>query len=268
MATVDNANTGAPAEPNVYQEAEKLLKIAEQWEEKCETRERRLELVRLLAIMATFTLIIAGFGLYYGIKNEDWEYRAVVIAVVAVNMSGMAYYWLYIWGKSRRLLERDQRALYEIVDMLREVEKGIAERYQLSSLERAEFRIRLSRFDIGPGRIRPKKPTVADYWHWWWNGADTGKPNETGDGVIWVIMPVFFALIGLLIWSIGTIWNVEWRPESWGTFVAAWLGLPVGAGIAGGLVSLVFFVIVMTWRKLFGLGVPGQRKKPSSVSCI
>jgi hypothetical protein len=50
-----------------------------------------------------------------------------------------------------RALRRDRRALHSIVDMLREVENSTNSSGGMSTLERAEFRIRLARFDIGPG---------------------------------------------------------------------------------------------------------------------
>ena len=49
----------------------------------------------------------------------------------------------------KQRLKRDQRAMENIIELLRETEGVIAKKDAWSALERAHFRIRLSRFDIG-----------------------------------------------------------------------------------------------------------------------
>ena len=52
-------------------------------------------------------------------------------------------------NKLRGMLKRDSRARASIVELLRETEGYIAKEENWSTLERAYFRIRLSRFEIG-----------------------------------------------------------------------------------------------------------------------
>jgi len=56
---------------------------------------------------------------------------------------------------------RDYRAFHEIVDMLRELLPAMENKKRVSNLERAAFRIRLSRLDIGPGQY-PAESNISD----------------------------------------------------------------------------------------------------------
>ena len=151
MATAnDEPGLGHEEPRKLYQEADKLLGLAERLQEKCEEYERRswsLLAMGVIAAMliATLAILVSPLPLFSG----PFLYALVGLACVFVFALGCGLYLARV--ELQRQLRRERRALHGIVDMLREVEKGVAERNNLSALERAEFRIRLSRFDIGPG---------------------------------------------------------------------------------------------------------------------
>ena len=158
MSTVnDEPLIGREEGRKLYEESDKLLSLAETLQEKCEQHDRRWWL--LTAIHVSIFLPCFAFALYFifralPFRLEDlvyngWMWGALLAFLYLVAGTAYAY---YMRERIDRKLARERRALHSIVDLLRDLEKGIAEKNNLSSLERAEFRIRLSRFDIGPGR--------------------------------------------------------------------------------------------------------------------
>jgi uncharacterized membrane protein len=134
----------------LYQESEKLLRLAEELQDKCEQYERRVWM--LLLIGATLIVLLLMFSNYLvSAFPPDSVYRTLVTFLPYLYFSATGASLTYMYARIRRQAVRERRALHSIVDMLRGLEKGIAEKNNLSTLERAEFRIRLSRFDIGPG---------------------------------------------------------------------------------------------------------------------
>lgn len=134
----------------LHEEANKLLLLAEGFQDKCEQYERSLWMLLATGVSMFAVLLLAGMYLGSAVSDDSvfrrwaWPLESLYsLAVVAF------LYWMA--EKTRRKMARERRALHSIVDMLRGLEKGIAEKDSLSTLERAEFRIRLSRFDIGPG---------------------------------------------------------------------------------------------------------------------
>jgi hypothetical protein len=131
----------------LFPEAEKLLRMAEELNENCERQERRLYMYGFSVVSAIVAIISVLFTFREMFNNQGNASLIVLILFYTVAMLAAGTFLVMRVLKRRR---RDQRALYEIVDMLRELEHSMMEREQVSQLERAEFRIRLSRFDIGP----------------------------------------------------------------------------------------------------------------------
>jgi ABC-type multidrug transport system fused ATPase/permease subunit len=160
MATVDKQSGSDQRWPdNAHQEAEKLLTLAEALDAKCQNRESQIA-VFSLQVATGFSLVVLLVGilwatLFRGPSSETWMLTWASIAVVC--SAAIIFFALQHRSRMRRHLQRDQRALYQIVGMLRELESAISERDNLSALERAEFRIRLSRFDIGPDYYHPQR---------------------------------------------------------------------------------------------------------------
>lgn len=133
-------------------EMETLLDLAEELHEKSERAASRIARFRLMELLLG-TLSIAAFaGFLDPILGSDRIFLTVRITAAIT----FCYIGLVEVVMTRRLVgrrRRDLRALYEIVDILREVERAMADRGRWSHLQRAKFRIRLSRFDIGPDSI-------------------------------------------------------------------------------------------------------------------
>jgi hypothetical protein len=152
MATVDKARESAPLPENAAQEVEKLLTLAEGLEQRCESWERQITWM----LAATVALLGLAFPVVVRLVVPRTEGGGtVLVQVVSGVITGGSAALMFIFAlqvvlRMKRHLRRDQRALYEIVGMLREIESALAQRNQLSALERAEIRIRLARFDIGP----------------------------------------------------------------------------------------------------------------------
>lgn len=143
----------------LYEESDKLLRLAEGLQEKCEQYERNWWLQ--VAVHSSMFLLCLASTFYFTIhavlsRQEDavlngWMWASAAALALLYIIVGTIYLG-YARARIDRQLAREKRALHSIVDLLRDLEKGIAEQGNLSTLERAAFRIRLSRFDIGPGK--------------------------------------------------------------------------------------------------------------------
>lgn len=150
MSTVNRKprQTGGSLPP-FYERADKLLRLAEQLQDKCDQYASRLE-----TGLASGVILTAAFvgAMAYLIPHAPVDERGYLWAACAGLYSVAVVGYLYLWrGRIRERLARDERAMLRIVDMLREIEPGMVGGDTLSTLEQIEFRIRLSRFDIGPG---------------------------------------------------------------------------------------------------------------------
>lgn len=145
-------------------EAERLLKLAEDLQSKCEeTREamrqdERRSLLRFLAIATIAGLVMA----YYSAPTiqDSIALTFVVLFVIPLVLSALGSWIKRTLGmtelKSR--LRHDEHALFEVVALLHEKQATLAESEGWSTLQQAELRVRLSRFDIGcaGGRGTPR----------------------------------------------------------------------------------------------------------------
>jgi len=133
----------------LYEEADKLLRLAEELQDKCEQYERRLWMLVAICLMMT---VFAAAGASLAIALPKDSFYRTLLTPGGILVAIAPFYLYYVIARTSGPLRRERRALHSIVDMLRGLEKGIAEKNNLSTLERAEFRIRLSRLDIGPGQ--------------------------------------------------------------------------------------------------------------------
>jgi hypothetical protein len=146
MATADEERQAQPA---TYKEAEKLLEMAERLEKDCLEQERLIS--RWWMIGSTIVAVFISFIFCaWAIETFGNTMKIVMVSTVIVYSTIMGWYFLQMLRKRTRQLHKDQRALFELLNMLRDIEEAVAERNNVSAIERAEFRIRLSRFDIGP----------------------------------------------------------------------------------------------------------------------
>jgi hypothetical protein len=146
MAT-DTKTTNVGPDELTSKEFQRLLQIAEALEKDAERNQTRLQwyFFSLLLVVGVCGLGILGVGLL------AWQSTvAEVLACFILGLIGGAFLTHVLVGliRVRRLLARDRIAVYEIIAPLRELERAIAERNNLSALERLELRVRLARFDV------------------------------------------------------------------------------------------------------------------------
>ncbi|HSN98208.1 MAG TPA: hypothetical protein VLS89_07915 [Candidatus Nanopelagicales bacterium] len=140
-------------------ESERLLALAESLLEK---REQTLMSIKKYESRSTFgslfSFIVAlSVGVYFGEFSMNSSPMKGLILGVLVLFAGIVLFQIpsVVSGKSsdlaalRASLRRDERALFEVVAILRESQGGLSETEHWSTLQQAEFRIRLARFDIG-----------------------------------------------------------------------------------------------------------------------
>jgi hypothetical protein len=150
MATADKElSTAEDKASTLHEVAEKLLRLAERLQGQCEGAELRV--VKASWILAGLLLtVVCGFGFWRFWSSGPSEYLWL-IALPPLYACAAGGYFLSMRFKTKRRLQNDRRAVHAIVDMLRDIESAIAQQNNLTALERAEFQIRLARFDIGPG---------------------------------------------------------------------------------------------------------------------
>jgi hypothetical protein len=132
---------------------EKLLVLAEQLQRQSE--ETSMQFTKQI-LFTGFALAVGCSSILLGAMRFDFIWKLginalpVLVLLVACVMLGITYVQLISLKASRRV-RRDRRALAEIVELLRETSGVIARRDAWSKLDEAEFRIRLSRFDVERG---------------------------------------------------------------------------------------------------------------------
>jgi len=131
--------------PSDQRELNDLLELAERIQTSYENATRVEVLLRLLeavllvgAIAGIVTAIDAGEALHLSLGTAITV--ACVLYLVAIDALLVKRY--------RRRSLRDHRALNEVVDLLREFQSVSFVDEEWTALQRAEFKIRLSRFEI------------------------------------------------------------------------------------------------------------------------
>lgn len=136
--------TNAARGSDLRSEFENMLLLAEKLQETCDRSAFRQQFFSFIGGSVMF--ITLGGGLYFALQSPDWRLVFLVAPIFLISALLLAL----IQSGPKRRLERDKRALGAIVNLLRETEAGIAYQGILSTFEMAQFRIRLSRFDLGP----------------------------------------------------------------------------------------------------------------------
>jgi hypothetical protein len=127
-----------------------ILALAEELQSKLDIYSVRLLLNRVIqaSLIIVFSLIGGGLSQTLWVKNSpDMAHFIYVLLGVICSIYVIAFEFSI--RRYRRTVQRDRRALDSLVSLLRETEESIAKRNQWSSLQKAEFKIRLSRFEIG-----------------------------------------------------------------------------------------------------------------------
>lgn len=128
--------------PDVRQELESMVRLAEDIQRRCDEEDGRRQLYTVFTTSLFFGGISASA---YFIVNSRWPVVPyIVVPLVLTTLLLQARIQL----GPRRRLERDRRALREIVSLLRETEQALGHQGAFLPFEQAQLRIRLSRFDL------------------------------------------------------------------------------------------------------------------------
>ena len=125
---------------------EKLLSLAEDLKEKCDKTKNRITYYRILQITFVITFMLWTFWvLFYNLTENKY---LVVIAGLSGSILAIFSFQYVLINDDRKKYLGDKSALSEVLQLLRETSNVIAEQEKWSVLSRAEFRIRLSRFNL------------------------------------------------------------------------------------------------------------------------
>ena len=135
------------------EDLESLLKLAEELKEKCdfaEAKGRKFRYLQLIFLLGSFYLFLSSifFG-YSTIVTTAYDLILRILFIVG-GIVGLANILLYnsFYKRYKKIYLSDKLALEEVLQLLRETSNIIAEQEEWSVLSRAEFRIRLSRFNL------------------------------------------------------------------------------------------------------------------------
>ncbi|WP_170319662.1 hypothetical protein [Polyangium spumosum] len=163
MPSSHSHSTEEPKEkPVSFDELQALLTLAERLQESVDAKRLRLTIlwgcIFLLPPSAIF-LSVSGALLADKIipdARTTIAYAAVFTAIIATGLG--ALHWIILLSRTRALLDRDNRALADVADMLREAGGALGK--DLSSVGRFIMRVQTWRLDIGvnPDPNAPRPP--------------------------------------------------------------------------------------------------------------
>lgn len=135
--------------PNVtFEDVKEMLRLAEGLQEKCESLSQRM-LFWMLEMASSLLFAVGCLVSAVMDRDEILVGFRLLFGFFAFFSLPMLIYGLFNFYSVRADRRRDRRALFAIVDMLREVDGPLTEPW--SALQTAEFRIRMARLVIGPG---------------------------------------------------------------------------------------------------------------------
>jgi hypothetical protein len=127
-------------------EMRRLLSLAETIQVSLDAASRRVAYWRTIQAAAVLVAVAtAGVGLATSSSSSLRVSLLIAAVTVGATYAGMVN---RLVQRAVMQADRDRRALSQVVDLLRETEGSFAKKEHWSTLERAEFRIRLSRFDV------------------------------------------------------------------------------------------------------------------------
>lgn len=136
----------------VLPQFDKLLKMAEDLQEKIDHFVLQRTWFLMLNAAAFLAVCVASVYALTSLKLDFNSFAVFASSLMMfIFMCTSVVLAKTMMDRMNRQEKRDRKALFSIVDMLREIEPIIAEKEELSTLEHAEIRIRLARLDIGPG---------------------------------------------------------------------------------------------------------------------
>ena len=131
------------------EDLESLLKLAEDLKENIDNnfQIKYLQIYRFIQIALGSFFLISFYFLIFESKLANEFNRTINLISYSISLATFIFCEFQIRTIKKQSLP-DKLALREVLQLLREVHGTIAKREDWSILKRAEFRIRLSRFDL------------------------------------------------------------------------------------------------------------------------
>ena len=182
---VTPAVSDSPPDPQSA-EVQKLLELAEKLQDRCNRGSRNTQLVIALAI-----LIAAGALMSTAVAWHDLGTLLFPLLIAGFAVAAIFYLYIAALRPLQVSGKHDRRALNEVVRILRESVPPVIRKQNWSMLQIADFKIRLSRFDIGPldtnhGSLFPETvdelfSRVEGLWHLDYSfGAEDARIDREG----------------------------------------------------------------------------------------
>jgi uncharacterized membrane protein (DUF485 family) len=128
---------------------EKLLILAEDLKKSCDEKKTFIKRQKTIRIVGIFTISVLIFLLFLYLPTLNIGTGAISAIILAILGFAVSYVMTTpSVSDAKRQYLSDKLALTEVLQLLRETSDIIAEKENWSVLSRAEFRIRLSRFNL------------------------------------------------------------------------------------------------------------------------
>jgi len=128
--------------PEVTSELRRLLDLADEIQTKYDLATRRKSELFAREVVAVIIGVVSA-----GVVATTLSLGLVMGAGILAGVLGILVLEETLRSRLQRQADQEERALGEVISIVREVEMAMAYEEDWSPLERAEFRIRLSRFD-------------------------------------------------------------------------------------------------------------------------
>lgn len=133
---------------------ENLLKLAEELKEKCDSAKTKINRIKYIQLAISIgTVYLLSYSTYSFLSNSFFtkSYESIFVTFFLI-VAIMGLVGIFIASFNMKDMKKtyffDKLALSEVLQLLRETSTVIAEQENWSVLSRAEFRIRLSRFNL------------------------------------------------------------------------------------------------------------------------
>ena len=141
-STLDAKTLYAISEKDV----ESLLRLAEDLQKEYNDEKRSISRAKTIISMAGIIMVSMLLLVFFADRIFKDILNQVIAAFVVTAISVASAYSMTVLRFT--INSSSRRSLREVVELLREIEPTVAMRFNWSVLKRAEFRIRLSRFEI------------------------------------------------------------------------------------------------------------------------
>ncbi len=146
VALVDGTDDEVIAQPG---DSQRMLALAESLQARLYVQATQRFRLRV-GLMVSFAIWASMlFVLSVGVGPSATNQLLLVLMTLLIGGTTIALEYV-VYDRTQKVLVRLRRSLREVVTLLRESEQTLAVQEHWSAMQRAEFRIRLSQFDIAP----------------------------------------------------------------------------------------------------------------------